>query len=575
MPMSLASISIEHRLLGDILLDSGKISAEDLARALELQEKSSDRLGKLLVDLGMVAERDLLAALGQQLHLPVIDDSEFPPLPPEVKSLSPRFMRSGKFFLFDERDGELYVALADPLDQETVESIRLATGRRPVVHLASENQIRDAIEKFYGAGTSSFGRLVESYEQSEEEMGLSTGEEVEHLRDLALEAPVIRLVNLLISRAVESRASDIHIEPMERELRVRFRIDGVLYPVEAPPRQMAAAVISRVKLMAKLNIAERRLPQDGGIRLKVLARDIDLRVSTLPTMHGESVVMRILDRSDKKLLSLETLGYSPSLLERVRKLTAQPHGILLVTGPTGSGKSTTLYGALGQINQTDKKILTLEDPIEYENAGVNQIQVNAQIGLTFAAGLRHIVRQDPDVIMVGEIRDLETAEIAIRAALTGHLVFSTLHTNDAPSAITRLIDMGVAAYLLSSSILAVLAQRLVRVLCPHCKQPTELPAGLLPMPAPGKLTEAGTRAYRALGCPECRQIGFRDRVGIFELMEVNDELQRLIARSCEANVLREAARKNGMKTLREDGFDKVLAGVTTVEEVLRVTQEGA
>jgi general secretion pathway protein E len=338
---------------------------------------------------------------------------------------------------------------------------------------------------------------------------------------------------------------------------------------------MAAAVISRVKLMAKLNIAERRLPQDGGIRLKVLARDVDLRVSTLPTMHGESVVMRILDRSDKKLLSLETLGFVPDLLERMRKLTAHPHGILLVTGPTGSGKSTTLYGALGQINQTDKKILTLEDPIEYENAGVNQVQVNAQIGLTFAAGLRHIVRQDPDVIMVGEIRDLETAEIAIRAALTGHLVFSTLHTNDAPSAITRLIDMGVAAYLLSSSILAVLAQRLVRVLCPHCKQPTELPAGVLPMPVPSKLTDGSSRVYRAVGCPECRQIGFRDRVGIFELMEVNEELQRLIARNCEANVLREAARKNGMKTLREDGFDKVLAGVTTAEEVLRVTQEEA
>ena len=338
---------------------------------------------------------------------------------------------------------------------------------------------------------------------------------------------------------------------------------------------MAAAVISRVKLMAKLNIAERRLPQDGGIRLKVLARDIDLRVSTLPTMHGESVVMRILDRSDRKLLSLETLGFSPDLLERMRNLTAHPHGILLVTGPTGSGKSTTLYGALGQINQTDKKILTLEDPIEYESAGVNQIQVNAQIGLTFAAGLRHIVRQDPDVIMVGEIRDLETAEIAIRAALTGHLVFSTLHTNDAPSAITRLIDMGVAAYLLSSSILAVLAQRLVRVLCPHCKQPTELPAGVLPMQMLPKLTDGDLRVYRAVGCPECRQIGFRDRVGIFELMNVNDELQRLIVRNCEANVLREAARKNGMKTLREDGFDKVLAGVTTFEEVLRVTQEGA
>jgi len=573
--MNATATSTDRQLLGDILQGAGKISSEDLERALQLQKKSSDRLGKLLVDLGMVAERDLLDALGRQLQLTVIDSSAFPPIPPEVKTLSPRFMRSGKFFPFDQHNGDLCVAVGDPLDYETLESIRMATGRQPLVYLASETQIRDAIEKSYGAGTNSLGRLVESFDQSDEESGLASGADVEHLRDLALEAPVIRLVNLLISRAVESRASDIHIEPMERELRVRFRIDGVLYPVEAPPRQMTAAVISRVKLMAKLNIAERRLPQDGGIRLKVLAKDIDLRVSTLPTMHGESVVMRILDRSDNKLLNLEKLGFPSDLLERMRKLTARPHGIVLVTGPTGSGKSTTLYGALGQINQTDKKILTLEDPIEYQNAGVNQVQVNTQIGLTFAAGLRHIVRQDPDVIMVGEIRDLETAEIAIRAALTGHLVFSTLHTNDAPSAITRLIDMGVASYLLSSSILAVLAQRLVRVLCAHCKQPTEIPEGILPEGQRCQSPSGVVRAFRAVGCPACRQIGFRERIGIFELMELNEALQRLVARNAEANVLREAARQNGMKTLREDGVEKVLAGVTAYEEVLRVTQEGA
>jgi len=338
---------------------------------------------------------------------------------------------------------------------------------------------------------------------------------------------------------------------------------------------MASAVISRVKLMAKLNIAERRLPQDGSIRLKVIGKDIDLRVSTLPTMYGESVVMRILARNDNRLTDLEKLGFAPEMLTRMRKITAHPHGIFLVTGPTGSGKSTTLYGALGQINQTDKKILTLEDPIEYENPGVNQVQVNPQIGLTFAAGLRHIVRQDPDVIMVGEIRDLETAEIAIRAALTGHLVFSTLHTNDAPSAITRLIDMGVPAYLLSSSIIAVLAQRLVRVLCPSCKQKTELPTAALPLDGPKLPSQDWITVYRAVGCPECRQIGFRERIAIFELMEVNDELQRLMVRTSESNLLREAARKNGMKTLREDGLEKVLAGVTTIEEVLRVTQESA
>jgi len=571
--MNATSLAVEHRRLGEILVDSGKVSADDLGRALELQKQSSERLGKLLANLGMVAERDLLVALGQQLHLPLIDASEFPAISPDIKALSPRFMRSGKFFPFDQRDDQLCVAVADPLDHETLESIRLATGKRPIVYLASETQILDAIEKFYGAGVNSLGRLVESFGQSEEEAGLAAGEDVEQLRDLALEAPVIRLVNLLITRAVEGRASDIHIEPMERELRVRFRIDGVLYPVEGPPRQMTAAVISRIKLMAKLNIAERRLPQDGGIRLKVLAKDIDLRVSTLPTIYGESVVMRILDRSDNKLLNLEKLGFMAGLLERMQKLTAHPHGILLVTGPTGSGKTTTLYGALGQINQTDKKILTLEDPIEYQTPGVNQIQVNPQIGLTFAAGLRHIVRQDPDVIMVGEIRDLETAEIAIRAALTGHLVFSTLHTNDAPSAITRLIDMGVPSYLLSSSIIAVLAQRLVRVLCPRCRQPTELPSEAFAALDCVKAASGGFRAYRAAGCSECREIGFRSRIGIFELMEVNEELQRLIVRNSEANDLRVIARKNGMKTLREDGLEKVLAGVTTIEEVLRVTQE--
>ena len=544
---------------------------------MELQKTNQDRLGKLLVDLGMLTERDLQDAMSDQLNLPKIDVSQFPALPPEIKTLSPRFMRAGRFFPFDQQESDLFVALADPLDHETLESIRLVTGLRPVIYLATETDIRNSIEKFYGAGTTPLGRIVESFGQGEgaDEAGASAGEDTEHLRDLALEAPVIRLVNLLISRAVEDRASDIHIEPMERELRVRVRIDGVMYPVEAPPRQMTSAIISRVKLMAKLNIAERRLPQDGSIRLKVIGKDIDLRVSTLPTMYGESVVMRILARNDNRLRDIRRLGFSPDMLARLQKITAHPHGIFLVTGPTGSGKSTTLYGALSQINQTDKKIVTLEDPIEYENPGVNQVQVNPQIGLTFAAGLRHIVRQDPDVIMVGEIRDLETAEIAIRAALTGHLVFSTLHTNDAPSAITRLVDMGVPAYLLSSSLLAVLAQRLVRVLCPICKQRTEIPREALsaagaPAPAEGPIF-----AYRAVGCPDCRQIGFRERIGIFEFMELDNELQRLIVQTSESNVLREVARKKGMKTLREDGFEKVLAGVTTMEEVLRVTQETA
>jgi general secretion pathway protein E len=556
-----------RRLIGEILADSGKISTADLDRALQLQEQNRERLGKLLIDLGSIAERDLLQALSEQFGLPVVEGSQFPSLAPEVKGLSPRFMRTGKFFPFELQEQKLLVAIADPLDFETLDSIRLVTGLDPVAHLALEAEIQDAIEKHFGNNNG--GKTDEFAELAD-----VASEDVEHLRDLALEAPVIRLVNTLIARAIESRASDIHVEPMEDELRIRYRVDGVLYPIEAPPKQMGPAIISRIKLTAKLNIAERRLPQDGRIRLKVMGKDIDLRVSALPTLYGESVVMRILERSESKKISMATLGFSESNFATMEKVIARPHGIFLVTGPTGSGKTTTLYGALMNINDTAKKIITLEDPVEYQMPGINQMHVNAQIGLTFASGLRTILRQDPDVIMVGEIRDLETAEIAIRAALTGHLVFSTLHTNDAPSAITRLADMGVPPYLLSSSILAVLAQRLVRVLCPACKQVEAIPTEALPADCRQDGVRS-IRAHRAVGCEQCRGIGFRGRMGIFELMEVNEAMQSLIARTSEANVIREQARKHGMKTLRQDGFDKVLAGLTTLDEVLRVTTEEA
>jgi general secretion pathway protein E len=566
------SVRVGRKFLGEILVETGKVSPADLERALQLQQGNRERLGKMMIDLGIIAERDLLAALSQQLEVPVIEAAQFPSLAPEVKSLSPRFMRAAKFFPFDMQEGRLLIAMVDPLDFETLDSIRMATALEPVPHLALEAEVMDAIEKSYGGGNDA-GRLDDLFGGGTM-LGEGASEDVEHLRDLALEAPVIRLVNLLIARAIESRASDIHIEPMEDELRVRYRIDGVLYPIEAPQRQMGPAIISRIKLTAKLNIAERRLPQDGRIRLKVLGKDIDLRVSTLPTLYGESVVMRILERNESKTISLTTLGFDDAGLETMRTITARPHGIFLVTGPTGSGKTTTLYAALMGINQTDKKIITLEDPVEYQMAGINQMHVNTQIGLTFASGLRTILRQDPDVIMVGEIRDLETAEIAIRAALTGHLVFSTLHTNDAPSAITRLVDMGVPPYLLSSSILAVLAQRLVRVLCNECKQREELPASVLP----ADCVPAGARSvtvYRAVGCEACRRIGFRGRMGIFEMMPVDETMQSLIARTSESNVLRDTARKRGMKTLRQDGFEKAQAGVTTLDEVLRVTQEEA
>jgi general secretion pathway protein E len=452
--------------------------------------------------------------------------------------------------------GALVLAMADPLDFETLAAVRSATGLRVRAEIAAETEIADALERYYGEEENEPAAL--SAEDSE------SAAELEQLRDMASEAPVIRLVNAMIAQAVEKRSSDIHIEPFEKEVKVRFRIDGVLQEQEPPPRELKAAVISRIKLMARLNIAERRLPQDGRIKMKTLGREVDLRVSTLPTLYGESVVMRLLDRSAGDFYDLRNLGFDEHMLARMEHFTSLPHGIFLVTGPTGSGKSTTLYSALKRINQSDKKIITIEDPVEYQMDGINQIHVNPQIGLTFAAGLRHIVRQDPDVIMVGEIRDYETAEVAIRAALTGHFVYSTLHTNDAPSAITRLTDMGVENYLICSSLVAVLAQRLVRVICPNCKAP-----------AGERLAPSGEMipVWRGQGCEKCFGTGYLGRVGIFEMMEMNDELRRLVMAGADASVLTEAARRHGMRSLREDGWLKVRQGVTTAEEVLRVTQE--
>ena len=545
------------RRLGEILVERGQLEAEELEKALAVQSVRPDKVGKILSDLGYVAARDVLAALSEQLEIPIVAAAEFPAVSPAIEGLSARFMRQFRFLPLAVEDSTVTLAMADPLDFETISAVRLYTKLNVRALLAPETDVLAALEKYFpgeeeAAGSGSAAAAVG---------GAAQTEDVEQLRDMASEAPVIRLVNNLIARAVEQRASDIHLEPFEKEFRVRYRIDGVLYNRDAPPRELRAAVISRLKLMARLNIAERRLPQDGRIRLRTLGKEIDLRVSTLPTLYGESVVMRLLDRSAGDFYELPNLGFSETMLARMEHHTSQPHGIFLVTGPTGSGKSTTLYSALKRINLPDKKIITIEDPVEYQMDGINQIHVNPQIGLTFAAGLRHIVRQDPDVIMVGEIRDLETAQIAIRAALTGHLVFSTLHTNDAPSAITRLTDMGVENYLISSSLLAVLAQRLVRLICPHCRVVDERQAAL------------DRPVYRGAGCDHCSHLGYRGRQGILELMEVNDEIRRLVVQNADASVLTTAARSNGMRTLKEDGWDKVYRGVTTVEEVVRVTQD--
>jgi general secretion pathway protein E len=541
--------------LGQLLIHRGLIGADDLDRALELQkERAGEKIGKILVDMGFIAQRDLLAALSEQLGLPVAQLGP-PAAAPELEGLSPRFLRHSCVFPVAIEEGSVTLAMADPLDFETINAVHGFSKLEVNPQLANEQDILDAIDRYYSEGDR---------QTTAADFGTGDEEDLEHLRDMASEAPVIRLVNAMIAQAIEQRASDIHIEPFEKEFRIRFRVDGVLFNQEQPPKELKAAITSRLKLMAKLNIAERRLPQDGRIKIRILGREVDLRVSTLPTLFGESVVMRLLDRSAGDFYDLRRLGFDDRMLNRMEYFTSLPHGIFLVTGPTGSGKSTTLYSALKRINLPDKKIITIEDPVEYQMDGINQIHVNPQIGLTFAAGLRHIVRQDPDVIMVGEVRDRETADIAIRAALTGHFVFSTLHTNDAPSAVTRLMDMGVENYLVTSSVVAILAQRLVRLICTNCREKAES------VISPGG---AEVQAFRGRGCEECNGSGYRGRAGIFELMELNDELRHLIMSNADAGKLTEAARRNGMKSLREDGWMKVKLGVTTSDEVTRVTQE--
>ena len=495
---------------------------------------------------------------------------ELPKMPFVLVGVSARFIRENRIIPLELRENVLSVLMADPGNRAAIDALKVAAATRVRVFTGDEAKIEEYISRFYGKEAQDFSKIIENIGEGGLEYVREDEEDAERLKDLASEAPIIRLVNLFITRAVESRASDIHIEPYESEIKVRYRIDGILYDIESPPKRLQAAIISRIKIMAKLNIAERRLPQDGRIRLRVSEREIDLRVSTIPVMHGESVVMRILDRG-QVVVDLDRLGFLPDTLAPFLSLIGRPHGIILVTGPTGSGKTTTLYGALDRINSPEKKIITVEDPVEYQIKGINQIQVKPQIGLHFNNTLRHIVRQDPDIIMIGEIRDLEAADIAIQAALTGHLVFSTLHTNDAPSAITRLLDIGVENFLLSSTVRGILAQRLVRVICPACCEVDAQAMNTEEFRALG--IDRQTLLHRGRGCGNCAQTGFHGRTGIFELLVVTDEIRRMIVRQADANGIREAARREGMRTLLEDGIRKVVAGHTTLGEVLRVTQE--
>jgi general secretion pathway protein E len=553
--------------LGEMLVQARIVTEETLAAGLARAAATRERLGTALVEIGAAGPDDVLRAVAAQHGLPWLDALELPTTPPALPGLSPRYLRQAVACPIAVDGATVTLATADPtspllrdeLEQGLSLAIRLCVAPAPA--------ILDAIERAYGAG-SALQKIVDGIAPGPDR---TPEDDVDHLRGLAFEAPVVRLVNLLIDEALAADASDIHIEPFEDSLRVRYRIDGLLYDQEAPPRRLQAALTSRIKIMAELNIAERRLPQDGRIRVTAPGgRRVDIRVSTVPTIHGESIVMRLLDRSSV-FLPLDRLGFAPATARAFEGLIRRPHGILLVTGPTGSGKTTTLYAALDKINRPDLKIITVEDPVEYQLRGVNQIPVRPKIGLSFAAGLRHIVRQDPDVIMVGEIRDLETAEIAIQAALTGHLVLSTLHTNDAPGAVTRLQDMGCEPYLISSVLAGVLAQRLVRRICAACRAPDHPdPAELLAL---GVTDPTGAELWRGKGCADCRGTGYRGRTGIYELFPITEETRASMVRQATAGELRRLAVTRGMVTLREDAWTKAGAGLTTVEEILRVTQE--
>jgi len=560
-----------RKRIGEILIERGKLDQAALDRALRLQQESGDRLGGLLVTLGLCAQRDVAEALAVQLELPLIDASGYPEFPILEERVSARFLRESHALPVREDEAELTLAMADPTDAYTIGAFEMVTGRavRPLVAIPTE--LDAALERLYGSGKSAQSQLIGDVETRVDELAFDA--DVQQLKDLASEAPVIRLVSLLITNALDTRASDVHIEPFENRLIVRYRIDGVLHEVESPPKRLSAAVISRIKIMANLDIAERRLPQDGRIRLRVQGKEIDLRVSTVPTMHGESVVMRILDKGGVAL-DFHKLGFEEDTLKIFLDVLLQPHGILLVTGPTGSGKTTTLYTALDRLNQPDVKILTVEDPVEYQMAGINQIQVKPQIDLTFANAPRSIVRQDPDVIMIGEIRDLETAQIAVQSALTGHLVLSTVHTNDAPSTVNRLLDMGVEDYLLTSTIVGIQAQRLVRTLCPQCKQPyTALPELVEQMRLNKFSKEPEITLWHAKGCSHCANTGYIGRISIMEVLPMTDSLRSLVMKHATATELRAEAVREGMLTMYEDGLRKALKGVTTFEEVLRVTRE--
>jgi len=555
-----------------VLQHKQKLSAAELKKVERVQKTSvSESVPQLLVKLGLCSELDVADAFVESGRFEKVTPDHYPLEMQLPETVPLRFLKNYHVIGLGQNGGhndDITVALMDPEDRFVIDALKLATGKNIIAKVGLLSEIDAALEVQYGEGRSQMDKLVDDL--AVDDLG---EEDLEHLKDLASEAPVIKMVNLIMQRAIESRASDIHIEPFEQSLKVRLRVDGVLKEIDAPSVKSTAAVISRVKIMAKLNIAERRLPQDGRIKVQMLGKELDLRVSTIPTMYGESVVIRLLDK-ETTVLDFAALGFSGKHLQQFIEVLSQPHGIILITGPTGSGKSTTMYAALKQLNTSERKIITVEDPVEYQMDGVNQIQAKPQIGLTFASALRSIVRQDPDVIMIGEMRDLETARIAVQSALTGHLVLSTLHTNDAAGGVTRLLDMGLEEYLLTSTVNGILAQRLVRKLCPACKQRYTPSQDIIDGMRLRRFTPEGDIVlYKPVGCPSCGGLGYRGRLAIIEFLQMTDPLRKLIMAHEEAGAIQRLAIEEGMTTMYENGLVKALQGITTLEEVLRVTSE--
>ncbi len=547
--------------LDELLLSRGFADAKTMERARRVAGESGQRLDSVLVQLGLVSERTIANCFAELLQMPLADPARFPHEPILPERLRPKFLRNARALPAAVENGHLVMAMVDPLDDFTLRAASAVTGLPITAQVALPIDLEAALDRLYPETAPVRTKDGDAAEPIEED--------AERLRDLASEAPVIRLVNQIVAHAVETQASDIHIEPLEDRLWLRYRYDGVLHEAEAPPKGLAAAIVSRIKIMSHLDIAERRLPQDGRLKLAVRGVDVDFRISTLPSMHGETVVLRVLDRSAVEF-NFAKLGLAETITRSLRGLFDLPNGMLLVTGPTGSGKTTTLYTGLSSLDAVARKIVSVEDPIEYQLAGVNQIQVKPQIGLTFASLLRSIMRHDPDVIMVGEIRDLETAQIAVQASLTGHLVLSTLHTNSAAATVTRLRDMGLEDYLITAVVKGVLAQRLVRRLCVHCRKEIVAPQDLVDRVGLARRTnQRPIMLYHPVGCPQCRQTGYRGRLAIAELLLPNPEIEHLIFTGADHSAIERAAVKAGMKTMFESGLDAALAGITTIEEVTR------